>query len=144
MPAVAPAAAPVAAPVPAPAPAATPEVVAPCRSVQVTFGDGPMGIDLKMLEPSDPLTVAYLRCPPHRAQHSHRRASPSPLFLSMAPQTFGAPEVGVVAIKRTIGQAQSLGLQVRRCPREEGIFGCDSETRCLLPATCRKTTSSRL
>jgi hypothetical protein len=50
-----------------------------------------MGIDLKILEATDPLVVA---------------------LLGPGAQSFGSVAHHVVAIKRTIGQAQSLGLQV--------------------------------
>jgi hypothetical protein len=67
-----------------------PAVAAPYRTVQVTFGDGPMGIDLKVLEADDPLVIA---------------------LLGPGAQSFGSVAKSVVVIKRTIGQAQALGLQ---------------------------------
>jgi hypothetical protein len=66
------------------------ELIAPYRTIQVTFGDGPMGIDLKVMEGSDPL-----------AQAMH------------GPKGFSEAEPkSVIAVRRTIGQAQVLGLLV--------------------------------
>jgi len=77
----------------------TTNLVAPFRSVQVTFGEGPMGIDLKVLDGNDPL-VAALFGP---------GGSGGAGFGAGAGLGFGPKQV--VAIRRTIGQAQSLGLQ---------------------------------
>ena len=57
------------------------------REIQVTFGPGPMGIDLRTIDGSDHLVKALLG------------------------GKFGGANPPVIAVKRTIGQAQTLGLK---------------------------------
>ena len=80
------------------------------REIQVTFGPGPMGIDLRTIDGSDHLVKALLG------------------------GKFGGANPPVIAVKRTIGQAQTLGLKtldiivtVNTQPVTPGTSSCGSQ-----------------